>query len=278
MKNLSLFISTFALCASTSYAAINCGTLPTCESLGYTDTVSQCPKKSIKCPFDVTKGTCLHEAAVGEIAYFTKDPGKGWLLCDGQTITKAVHPELYAFLGQQFCTEDHGGTCGTDVGRVPDYRGFFLRVALPLKKSLEELKQQTGAPTASDIPPNILLLNVLYGNAFKTNTKSKNIIPLTVLETPQKEGLPNITGSFCADDSMVGKQDKVATKDWLPTGAFKDISPITGYDIESSNNHTGYQIKFSAQNSNDIYGSSTGVTPVNYAVYAYIYAGKIVSQ
>ena len=104
MKNLSLFVSAFALFASTASAqTINCGTLPSCDSLGYTDTVAQCPNKSIKCPFDTSKGTCLHEAAVGEIAYLSKAPtGSGWLLCNGQTITKAKYPDLYAFLGQQF--------------------------------------------------------------------------------------------------------------------------------------------------------------------------------
>ena len=64
MKKLSLFVSAFALFASNSYADINCATLPTCESLGYNDTVAQCPNKSIKCPFDTAKGTCLHEAAI----------------------------------------------------------------------------------------------------------------------------------------------------------------------------------------------------------------------
>ena len=86
MKNLSLFVSAFALCASTSYAAINCGTLPTCESLGYTDTVTDCPKvygwdtlskelrvtparKAVICPFDTAKGRCLHDAHVGDLKY-----------------------------------------------------------------------------------------------------------------------------------------------------------------------------------------------------------------
>ena len=260
MKNLSLFVSAFTLCASTSYAAINCGTLPTCESLGYTDTVSQCPKKSIKCPFDVTKGTCLHEAAVGEIAYFTKDPGKGWLLCDGQTITKAVHPELYAFLGQQFCTEDHGGTCGTDVGRVPDYRGFYLRVGIPLKKPLSEIMKQYGTTW-----PSKLVEDGTIGNALMNLTRSVNLKTLTAPEKPQKEGLPNITGWWGAHSGTKGDGSLI-----------RQYSHSSNIQNIGSGNGSTSGLKFDASLANSIYGSSTGVTPVNYAVYAYIYAGKIV--
>ena len=58
MKNLSLFVSAFALCASTSYAAIDCSTLPGCDSLGYKDKVADCPSSSevLKCPFDTAWG------------------------------------------------------------------------------------------------------------------------------------------------------------------------------------------------------------------------------
>ena len=130
MKNLSFFVSAFALCASTSYAAINCSTLPTCASLGYSDTVSQCPKSStgeemvLKCPFDTTQGKCIYEAAVGQIAYFSKAPNaaSGWILCDGKTYSNSTYPQLFKLIGTQF-----GGTSGNTFV-VPDYRGFFLRV------------------------------------------------------------------------------------------------------------------------------------------------------
>ena len=258
MKNLSLFVSSLALCASTSYAAIDCSTLPTCESLGYKDIVANCPNqnKVLKCPFDIgkpdteAKGTCLHEAAVGEIGYFPKPAGKGWLFCDGQTITKSDYPELYEFLKDSYCTTDHGGTCGTNTARLPDYRGYFLRsvVTDPRKTGNNYSKTYTNFGTTSAVNWDVRI--------------------------PQKEGLPNITGTFFADDSMVGKQKDVATTGKSPTGAFKNITALDGYDIESSKKFTGYQINFSAQASNPIYGAQSGVTPPNMAVYVYIYAGR----
>ena len=231
MKNLSLFVSSLALCASTSYAAFDCNTLPTCESLGYTDIVAQCPKKSIKCPFDTAKGTCLHEAAVGEIAYFAVNPGAGWLLCNGQTISKAMYPDLYDHIGDGFCVSYHGGTCGSGVRRVPDYRGYFLRVS--------------GTP------------NSTYGKTGNTN-----------LIAPQQEGLPNIKGyGGWAEDY---KRDYAHV-----SGAFylNCTTNRTGSGDTDGNNCT---IDFDASKSNAVYGRQNGVIPANYAVYAYIYAGRIV--
>ena len=253
MKNLSLFVSAFALCASTSYAAINCSTLPTCSSLGYTDTVTQCPKSStgaemiVKCPFDTTQGKCIREAAVGQIAYFTKAPNaaSGWLKCDGATFTKNKYPELYAFIGQQFCNAYNGGTCGTDVGRLPKYTGLFLRVS--------------GTPTG-------------YGKVGNSD-----------LVTPQKEGLPNITGQLGPlDDGIVAAgYNPVATGPFSAVAAYRYDAKSSG-DGEYDTNATGSRLSFNAGKEEPIYGrsygtaGSNGVTPPNMAVYAYIYAGKIV--
>ena len=251
MKNLSFFVSAFALCASTSYAAINCGTLPSCASLGYTDTVSQCPKSStgaemvVKCPFDTTQGKCIREAAVGQIAYFSKAPNaaSGWLLCDGNTFTKTKYPELYTLIGQQFCNIYNGGTCGTDVGRLPKYTGMFLRVY--------------GSPDSS------------YGKVGNTS-----------FDTPQKEGLPNITGGggWWEDSGHTYLKDtnypNDSTKNQLFGAYYLDCSKTSflgSGDTDSNNCRTN----FDASRSNTIYGAQSGVTPPNMAVYAYIYAGKI---
>ena len=171
MKNLSLFVSAFALCTSTSYAAINCNTLPTCASLGYSDTVSHCPKSVngeemvVKCPFDTAQGKCVYEAAVGQIGYFTKAPNaaSGWLLCDGKSYSYTKYPQLAKLIGTQF-----GGTVNNTFV-VPDYRGFFLRVYAE--------KAETGY-VRSD---------------FSTYAKGTVNSSFT---SPQNEGLPNITAEW----------------------------------------------------------------------------------
>ena len=247
MKNLSLFVSAFALCASTSYAAINCSTLPTCESLGYNDIVAQCPNKSIKCPFDEDKGACLHEAAVGEVAYFAAPKEvKGWLPCDGGTYPRAKYPELAAFLdyhpmaddsskrGNPFCNNKyHASSCSSDTFAVPDYRGYFLKVT-----------------------------SMWNGKSYNTdNFVGKPPLGLaTAAQAPQAEELPNITGSFPVDDES---NDTIK-------GAFAYGGGASG----PGKSGAGSWVSFDASRSNAIYGGSH-VVPANYGIYAYIYAGRV---
>ena len=251
MKNLSLFVSAFALCASTSYAAINCGTLPTCESLGYTDTISQCPNKSIKCPFDTAKGTCLHEAAVGEVAYFAGPKEvKGWLPCDGKTYPRAKYPELAAFLdyhptadnsstrGNPFCNNKyHASSCSTDTFAVPDYRGYFLKVT-----GMWDGKKSYNVDNFIGKAP--------LGLA-------------TAAKAPQAEELPNIYGVF----GMNGKTG-------VDTVLFTKTTTSNKIDGIGNGDYTNNAIEFNAARYNSIYGGSH-VVPANYGIYAYIYAGRV---
>ena len=261
MKNLSFFVSAFALCASTSYAAINCGTLPSCASLGYSDAVSQCPKSSagaelvVKCPFDTTQGKCIREAAVGQIAYFSKAPNSasGWLKCDGTTFTKTKYPELYALIGQQFCNTYNGGTCGTDVGRLPKYTGMFLRVY--------------GSPA-----------NVCGASNDTTGTSACTANSSLGVAAPQVEGLPNITGKggyYESHSSMKGDSNNATTQanQTRVSGAFY-LTDGTAYRGAGSTDDDSPMLNFDDSKSNAVYGRQNGVIPANYAVYAYIYAGK----
>ena len=250
MKSLSLLTSAVLLLSATSAFAITCSTLPSCKALGYNDTASHCPKSSrgeemfLKCPFDhdkdnsVAAAKCIYEAAVGQIAYFTKAPDKesGWILCNGQSVSSSMYPQLSKLLSAQF-----GGSDSTF--NVPDYRGYFLRVY--------------GTPKNSK--------DSTVGN--------------TSLTTPQKEGLPNITGSI---NRFVMYQAVGVNK----SGVFEN-SPLGKVSKGGTGNNGPYWsedavVEFDASLSNDIYGRTytynkyEGVVPANYAVYAYIYAGKVV--
>lgn len=46
---------------------------------------------------------------------------KGWLLCDGRSLTKTEHPTLFAAIGTAW------GTDSQETFRLPDLRGVFLR-------------------------------------------------------------------------------------------------------------------------------------------------------
>lgn len=70
-----LILPLIILAATPALAAINCATLPTCSSLGYTQTVAQCNAKGLsylKCPFDTTAVFCEQKnisVAAGYILY-----------------------------------------------------------------------------------------------------------------------------------------------------------------------------------------------------------------
>jgi microcystin-dependent protein len=61
---------------------------------------------------------------VGAVTPFAGNPNKipdGWLLCDGTVYNRTAYPELFNVIGYSW------GTTGTDLFRVPDLRGVFLR-------------------------------------------------------------------------------------------------------------------------------------------------------
>ena len=122
-KNLSIIVITgcFFLYGKAG-AEINCQTLPSCSSLGYTDTIKNCAGNRLVCPFDATQGLCIKDADPGDVKYSVKDElGNGWLKCDGTKYSKIMYPQLYAAIGNNF-----GGS--GNIFKVPDYRGYFLRV------------------------------------------------------------------------------------------------------------------------------------------------------
>ena len=230
MKNLSLFVSAFALCASTSYAAINCSTLPTCESLGYTDTVTNCPGEVIKCPFDTAKGKCQRGPSVGDLKYSLNTANhNGWILCNGQSLDTTKYAALYDIIKSNY------GMDGTKF-RVPDYRGFFLRA---------------------------------YGTASVNNTLSSfGGSANTSLKDPQKEQLPNITGTMkhIAHGAYVNASCEGAFTTKTLTGTNDRGNAVGEGPTEN--------ITFQASKSNSIY-SGSHVIPANYAANVFIYSGVV---
>lgn len=216
------------LICKTALAAIDCQILPTCEEYGYKDNIGICPNEYIVCPFNKLMGRCLPDARVGQIGYFTKAPGKGWLQCSGSQYSNTNYPELAAFLGSQFCVTAHGGTCSEGYFRVPNYSGYFLRVA--------------GTPSST------------YGGSGNSS-----------LIIPQKEQLPNISGT-------IGLSEVLATS---ASGAFSQSWSSVGSAWHNRGNGVNVTFNFSAAGSNSIYTSGGHVIPANIGVYAYIYAGRL---
>ena len=61
----------------------------------------------------------------GEVAFFaTAAAPAGWLICNGQTVSRSTYADLFAAVGELWGAGD-----GVSTFRVPDLRGEFLRGA-----------------------------------------------------------------------------------------------------------------------------------------------------
>ena len=282
MKNLSLFVSFFALCTSTSYAAINCGTLPTCESLGYNDIVANCPNsnKVIRCPFDKDKGKCLHTAEIGDVKYsLNTSDHDGWLLCDGRILVETDYPLLKNVIGHKFCNKFTnktqqayssslaskgayvGNKCGAGKFALPDYRGFYLR---------SMMTQRTDSDTIDGS-------GNWYSNALKVMGGAVNEWDNYHTEhTPMFARLPNIMGYFSGVGQSFSSGDDMKN---TVNGAFyiwnKADKPAQGAKVRNNDGDRDDVFGFNASLSNPIYSSASPyVIPASYGIYTFIYAGK----
>ena len=219
------------LTATPALAAVNCATLPSCSELGYTKSKTDCYKYTV-CPFDTAKVACAEAPAVGDIKYSLRSSNHdGWILCNGNQYSQSSYSRLYAVIGTGFCSIRSGG-CSSGYFAVPDYRGFFLRgISYP----------STTSSYSS------------YSNSWNYSTTS-----------PQKQGLPNIYGTY-SDIQSQGTTTKSAS------GAFSITKISTGNQGGGS---PTYKLTFDASRYNSIYGAQSGVIPGNYAAYIFIYAGQ----
>ena len=268
MKNLSLFVSAFALCASTSYAAINCGTLPNCSDLGYTDKVAECPSSSevLKCPFDTAYGKCTRGPSIGDLKYsLNSHDHDGWLKCDGRQFSSdstAKYYKLFREIGTNFChkytskTDTSYTTSNCDAGKfaVPDYRGFFLRAAT----SKDSVASISG--------------NTTYSTAFGFMGGDEN----SNLYLPQYERLPNITGEGGWYENTENKNfTSIKTRLKGAFYAVKDGSGVFGNDgTDKDNAMLNFDASKTEGTGKGVYQEGAHVIPANYAANIFIYAGR----
>ena len=258
MKRFLLIAAAFLLPYGAN-AADTCTAAPSCASLGYSQTASQCSGSYVACPFDTSKVACFEGAPrVGDLKYSLYSSNhNGWLKCDGTQYSETAYPKLADFLKTKFC---HRYTSRTDTAyatsnckpgyfAVPDYRGFFLRAL----NSYNPSSNTVGAPSSD------------YGYAlyYKGNTDSN--ISYILPYVPIYEQLPNITGTGPQLD------DQLAT--FAIDGAFYKQNTTGAYDAKSSLSGNKSRMMFDASRYNVIY-SGKHVVPASYGVYIYIYAGE----
>ncbi|MBS4774011.1 MAG: tail fiber protein, partial [Proteobacteria bacterium] len=215
-------------------AAVYCNDDTGCAALGFTDTITSCKGEYVKCPSDSTKGKCIDGPKVGDLKHSLYSSNhNGWLLCNGTQYSQSTYSKLYNVIRTSFCGVRSGG-CSSGYFAVPDYRGFFLR--------------------GYSYPSSSTSTYQAYSGSWNYSTSS-----------PQKEGLPNITGRAYGDNEL----------SVMASGAFYDASGSNKSGDYGGKNDSAYRIfGFDASRSNKIYGSQSHVVPGNYGTYIFIYAGQ----
>ncbi|MBQ8660782.1 MAG: tail fiber protein [Alphaproteobacteria bacterium] len=117
--------------------AVSCedNVIITCDALGFTDAIVECPGSYVKCPTDSSKGKCDFEASPGDLKYSLRTSDhNGWLLCNGRAYSSSQYPELYAAISGSFGSY------------LPSYSGYFLKAASTSYASTFKTAQQAGLP------------------------------------------------------------------------------------------------------------------------------------
>ena len=250
MNKFWLMAAIFLFSCRVNAAEVTCTATPSCESLGYKNTSSQCAGSYIACPLDSSKVACMTGTSqVGDLKYSVDGANNnGWLKCDGTQYSQTAYPELYALIGTKFChkyTSRNDVTyttnnCKSGYFAVPDYRGFFLR-GLNWSNSTSNT---VGAPSSS----------YSYAIYYKGDRDSVLSITHSSPYVPAAEQLPLIFGTTI-------------------DGALYESSTSGAYDAKSTLSGNKSRLMFDASKSNAIY-SGKHVVPASYGAYIYIYAGK----
>lgn len=93
----------------------------------------------------------------GDICYSLRNEKEGWLLCNGQAVSRTTYQELFATIGTTYGQGDD-----TTTFNVPDYRGKFLQMVSD--------SQTVGQEIEAGLPNITGTLSSAYAPAFSINS------------------------------------------------------------------------------------------------------------
>ena len=92
----------------------------------------------------------------------------GWMLCSGGYLSPDAYPELYAVLGYLY-----GKKTNTELFRIPDYRGLFLR-GVDAGSGMDPEAAKRIGPEGRGTDSGV---GSLQCDAFEDHTHSYNVLP-----------------------------------------------------------------------------------------------------
>ncbi len=116
----------------------------------------------------IAGGTLYADAPLGTILAFggTSAPA-GWMLCQGQALSRTTYAKLFAIIGTAFGTGD-----GSTTFNIPDLRGEFLRGAGTNSHSGQGNGGSVGQHQNATEVPNFIAANTQGIYAYKTSAEA----------------------------------------------------------------------------------------------------------
>ena len=106
----------------------------------------------------------------GDICYSLRSEKEGWLLCNGQAVSRTIYSELFATIGTTYGNGD-----GSTTFNVPDYRGKFLQMVSSSQEVGEEL--EAGLPNITGS-----LINKHRGETVHSATEASGAFTVEQIE------------------------------------------------------------------------------------------------
>lgn len=120
----------------------------------------------------------------GDICYSLRSTKSGWLLCDGQEVSRSIYSALFEEIGTTYGEGD-----GSTTFNIPDYRGMFLQM-VPLNKTVGQyieagLPNITGklSGNRSDIARDLLSITGCFSGETLENRQFRGSTEVDVLDT-----------------------------------------------------------------------------------------------
>ncbi len=256
MKKYAIITSLLTIVAVPAYAAIDCATPPTCESLGYTDTVANCTGDYLVCPLETTKGKCISSAQIGQVSYFVQDPGSPWVPCDGSPFTKTNYPDLFEVLHTSVQTNATSLPKIDDISSVKAYiyAGSASKTTVPVAGNNCAVRSSYVFSDGSCSSDTTYSGGTILGPFVGSPTQS-SIGYITI------GGVSAVTSISTAFNACTARGETLATAAQIANiplynNGNTSLSPMSGFNtpllsktywVNNSNNTTnGYYISFSA--------------------------------
>lgn len=177
-----------------------------------TPTVSIIPEATV----DQKVGDAFDNMSGLVFAFAGTTAPSGWLVCNGQAVSRTVYANLFAVIGTS-----HGDGDGSTTFNLPDYRGRFLRGVDGGAANDPDRASRTAMNTGGNTGDNV---GSVQGHAFQTHTHTQDSHAHLMFNSTNRTSTEDGAGN-----ALSGSQH-VSSNTWNPGGHWTSykMRPILG--------------------------------------------------